>query len=379
MQGRYVHKLCNALDHDEALRERGRFLNKFRRDHVGILPRWTVERAVDHWLELREKVSQSSRTLKKDRYVMGVLKREFGDCQLREFTAASIEQYQARRVSEVNPGTVNREIRYLAILLKKAHLWNALRDDYKPLKMRVDVQARALTAEQAQHLLTVAKANARWNIVGWCAALALNTGLRGGELKKLTLGKIEATPPALWVGRSTTKTDAGARRVPLNPMAWEATERLRERAKGLGATAPEHFILPENMTRHTAAADPLRGTVGYDPDRSQVTLRTAWDNLCAEAGRQWKPEHDCDPFTDLRFHDLRHTFITQCGMAGVPIERLMAIVGHVSMAMTRYYMHLFDAATRSVVDKVQERMQAPCTSYVPQLRDSSESAQLSAF
>lgn len=357
MGDKYVHKLCTAIDRDEAMAERGRFLRKFRQDHVGIIPRWTVARAVDYWLKLREKTSQSARTLKKDKYIMGVLKSEFGDCQLREFTAISIEQYQARRAAEVSPATLNRELRYLAILLRKAKLWAAIRDDYRPVKLRAEVTGRALTAEQAMFLLSVAEQKPRWNVIGWAAALVLNSGLRSGELRQLRLGKIESDPPALWVGRGTTKTDYGARRIPLNPMAWEAIGRLLERARRLGAVAPEHYLFPENLGRHTAASDPLQGRVGYDPTRFQVTFHSAWEHLCAAAGEQWKAKHGDDPFTDLRFHDLRHTFVTQCGMVGVPIERVQAIAGHGSRAMTMYYTHLFDSAMRSVVDRVQLQLE----------------------
>ncbi|MGA9640137.1 MAG: tyrosine-type recombinase/integrase, partial [Terriglobales bacterium] len=225
------------------------------------------------------------------------------------------------------------------------------------LKMRAEVQARALTAEEALFLVAVAEERPRWNIVGWCAALVLNTGLRGGELKQLTLGAIEENPPALWVRRGTTKTDAGARRVPLNAMAWAALEQLRARAQRLGASEPLHYLLPENMGRHTALKDPLCGRTGYDPTRPQKSLRAAWEHVCAAAGKRWKSEHHCDPFTDLRFHDLRHTFVTQCGQAGVPIERVMACVGHVSPVMTRYYMHLNDVTMRSVVNTVQLQLE----------------------
>ncbi len=43
---------------------------------------------------------------------------------------------------------------------------------------------------------------------------------------------------------------------------------------------------------------------------------------------------------NLRFHDLRHSFITDAVKGGVPIEVVMAQVGHISVEMTRYYTHL---------------------------------------
>ena len=60
----------------------------------------------------------------------------------------------------------------------------------------------------------------------------------------------------------------------------------------------------------------------------------------AEAGKGLKATYHRDPFTDLRFHDLRQT-------AGVPIERVKARVGHCSPSMTRHSMHLFGRVAHS--------------------------------
>ena len=57
----------------------------------------------------------------------------------------------------------------------------------------------------------------------------------------------------------------------------------------------------------------------------------------------------------FRFHDLRHTHITHAVEAGVPIEVIMAQVGHVSADMTRYYTHLGTNAKHRAVEAVQEK------------------------
>ena len=63
--------------------------------------------------------------------------------------------------------------------------------------------------------------------------------------------------------------------------------------------------------------------------RHQTSWSTAWENLKAAAGMK-----------NFRFDDLRHTFITQGIEDNVPVEVMMAQVGHVSAEMTRYYTHL---------------------------------------
>jgi integrase len=356
--GKYVHKLTKATSKTEAKAEKIAFLGDILSGNAPTdMAKWTVNRAADHWVELRVAVSGSRRTLAKDRAVMRSLKRELGGRKLEDISNWVLDSHQAKRAKEIGPAQVNREMRYLSILLRKAKLWNRLRDDYKPLRQNAEVAARALTGEQSLFLVEVAASKYDWEVLGWCVILALNTGLRGCEVKQLTLGRIElGDQPALWVRRGTTKTDAGARRVPLNPSARWAVERLQDRARALGSSAPEHYLFPAYRSRHTKPSDPLHGERGFDPTMPQESLRSAWESLRRETAVRWKAKHQDsadDPFSGLHFHDLRHSFITAAGTAGVPIERIMAVVGHMAPAMTRHYMHLRDDATRGVVESVQ--------------------------
>jgi len=83
------------------------------------------------------------------------------------------------------------------------------------------------------------------------------------------------------------------------------------------------------MSKQTKKTDPLKGDRGFNPRQHQNSWQTAWENLKKAAGLQ-----------GFRFHDLRHTHITHTIEAGVPIEVVMAQVGHLSAEMTRYYTHL---------------------------------------
>ena len=85
---------------------------------------------------------------------------------------------------------------------------------------------------------------------------------------------------------------------------------------------------------------------GYDPTRHQTSWSTAWENLKAAAGMK-----------NFRFHDLRHTFITQGIEDNVPVEVMMAQVGYVFAEMTRYYTHLSTGAKDSAVQKIAARNQ----------------------
>jgi integrase len=56
----------------------------------------------------------------------------------------------------------------------------------------------------------------------------------------------------------------------------------------------------------------------------------------------------------LRFHDLRHTFITMMGERGVPLAVLENMVGHLSAKMVRHYTHVSSQAARRAVELLDQ-------------------------
>ena len=52
----------------------------------------------------------------------------------------------------------------------------------------------------------------------------------------------------------------------------------------------------------------------------------------------------------LRFHDLRHQFVTEVCEAGVPESVIRELAGHVDPAMMRIYSHPRIAARRAAVE-----------------------------
>jgi len=167
--------------------------------------------------------------------------------------------------------------------------------------------------------------------VALCATvLAYATGCRSGEIKTLQFQDVhaDAEKPFLRI-RAENSKGRREREPALNDDGLWAVRQLLHRAKLIGASKPDDYLLPANMSKHTKKTDPLKGERGFNPRQHQNSWKTAWENLKKAAGLQ-----------GFRFHDLRHTHITRAIEAGVPIEVVMAQVGHLSAEMTRYYTHL---------------------------------------
>ena len=90
-----------------------------------------------------------------------------------------------------------------------------------------------------------------------------------------------------------------------------------ERADLLGHTAPEHYLWPACQWGR------------YDPTKPMLKWDTAWRALRDDAGLH-----------GLRFHDLRHTVITELAEMGVADHVLESISGHLSRRMLEHYSHI---------------------------------------
>lgn len=175
-----------------------------------------------------------------------------------------------------------------------------------------------------------------------------------GEIKKLQLKAIDLDKNEILIPRfvnidgkksTATKTKKGNRRVVLDTLAVWAVRKLMSRAKRLGATEPTHFLLPTLLDKHTKETDPLHGGEGYDPTHPQASWSWEWEALCEALSLRH------------RFHNLRHTYITRCAEAGLPIEVVMSQVGHMSAAMSRHYTHISTRALHraaSQLDTIKE-------------------------
>src|SRR5262249_37134522 len=114
-------------------------------------------------------------------------------------------------------------------------------------------------------LLRLAGKNPDWQNARLAAILALNTTMRGCELKQLRWRDIDLMGRTLTICKS--KTLAGERVIPLNSTAYSAVLELRERGKQAIGAEPQHFVFPSCEN----------GQV--DPNLPQKSWRSSWRKL----------------------------------------------------------------------------------------------------
>lgn len=362
--GRWREKFTGKTGRDEARKFRDDFLTKL---HNEDLPNekaaWTVERAATRWVEQHSARLGSAKARRNEKSLLKQLLATLGARKLKTITLDDLKDYQRIRRDKVGPRAINLELRILCNTLKEANCWRAIEEHYKPLVEPESEVGQALTAWQLDLLERTAAQKESW-LVALCAELLCSsTGMRGIELKRLQLDGVDLENRRIHIHRRATKTDAGQRLIELNAVATAAVTKLYSRAQFLGATEPTHYLLPADLSRHTQKSDPLKGKRGFDVNLHQASWRTAWRNLreaaakavedtAAEENRELTIEErkTISVFKTLRFHTMRHTFITMLAERGIPLPVTMAMVGHMSETITRRYTHISNRAARQAVE-----------------------------
>lgn len=261
--------------------------------------------------------------------------------KLKDIALLEIERYRNERLADdKKPATVNRDIGRLQGVLSKAVEWGFLPVHplarLRKLKGADDSRVRYLQDDEDQRLwAALARREQRlreqrasgnewlrarnqperevWPADGYAdhlepmIVLALNTGMRRGEITSLRWDDIDFASRHVRVRVGNAKTSK-ARRIALNDSVVSAL--LRWQAKHDGSS------LLFNVT----------------------TIYSSWESIMDDA--------DID---DFHFHDLRHTFASRLVMKGVDLNTVRELMGHSDIRMTLRYAHLAPSHTSNAV------------------------------
>ncbi len=187
---------------------------------------------------------------------------------------------------------------------------------------RRQAQARSNTWRRERHQPEVTPYGIYTDHLTPLVRLALDTGLRRGELFSLRWSDWQRTSGMLQVRGAEAKSGQ-SRAVALNADARKTLETWRE---VVGQVRPDDLIFPG------------------DNGAELTTLKKAWERLMDRA-----------QIKDFRFHDLRHTFASRLVMAGVDLNSVRELLGHADLTMTLRYAHLAPAHLTAAVDKIARR------------------------
>jgi integrase len=167
---------------------------------------------------------------------------------------------------------------------------------------------RRLDADEEQRIFAAVDAYSN-PMLGWIVRLALETGMRSGEITGLRLRQVDVDRRIVrLVG---TKNDT-SRTVPLT-----------KAAQSLFAVAINNPLRPKGCDLV------FFGEPGRDGKRRPYNFNKAWIDIKNELGIE-----------DLRFHDLRHEAVSRLVEAGLSDQEVSAVSGHKSMQMLKRYTHL---------------------------------------
>ena len=223
-----------------------------------------------------------------------------------------------------NPSTVNRYIaafsRALTIAMKE---WGWI-DDTPMRKLSKPSEGkgrnRLLSVEEKDRLLQVCKLSPNPHLYP-IVSIALLTGMRFGEIVKLTWNDVDFTNKKI----TLEETKNGERRVlPLTDPVEKLLLFSRKTDIAVGLV-----FKPSSPTNRTGVVD----------------IRNAFMKALKQA-----------EITDFRFHDLRHAAASYLAMNGATQGELMAILGHKSPQMTRRYAHYSQSHLQDLLQRTNKTM-----------------------
>jgi integrase len=233
------------------------------------------------------------------------LQRVFDGKRLSDISPFLIEKFKTmRKTEEAAAATVNHEMACLRHMFTMAMKWGkAEKNPVREVKFLKEPQGkdRILTPDEEKRLLAHVRSGAKSKHLEAIIITALNTGMRKGEILGLKWGNVDFKSGCITVERTK---NGEIRRIPMNVPLTKTLKNVRS-------------AIP--------SAEYVFSVDGKEP---YGDVKTAWWRALKETGIE-----------GFRFHDMRHTFGSRLGMAGVDIKTIQELMGHKDIKMTMRYSH----------------------------------------
>lgn len=305
----------------------------------------------NRWIEVYKKKSVRPNTLREYTHIYNKNISPFlGNCKINSFVKSDIQTL----IDKIADDNYKYERQNKIKVILNDMFSRAIEDDLmiknpaKGVKLRADKELKAftLTAEQQMEFLEASKGTFYDNLYN----VALNTGLRPGELFALTPNDIHLDEGYIDVNKTLVyqkylddtcktfhieppKTKQSYRQVPINSECLKYLEKQFELKDIVKHKRPKE---QNNYLFVTSYNTPLNSQVYSDSIKAivkQINLTRSFD----------------DEFPVFSGHTLRHTFATRCFEAGVQAKVVQSYLGHATLKMTMdLYTHVTEE--RAAVD-----------------------------
>ena len=294
---------------------------------LDIEPEWNVtfSQLTEWYLERIEKAHEARRlrSIPTVRLYLNKFNRKFGNTLVGNISLGDLEDLQLERQAEnVAPKTIQNEIGYVKSMINTAYKHKKVSIRVKEVFLCVESVYTKPEKERSRrnvvysvkdfdNLLNHSEGHTRDVLV-----LTYWTGMRAGEIRKLTWDKVDLKNRMIRLTGDDTKEKKG-KEIPIGDRVFEilAGKRKVVRIGESGEGAP---VFPNG-----------RGEKGEITRHFSTGLRTAHTKAGLPYGRKVSGGYV--------FHDMRNTFITDMDEAGVPKKVTDAITGHSDGSMHDHY------------------------------------------
>jgi integrase len=245
--------------------------------------------------------------------MLGHLKRHLGKVNLGDIQALRVEEYQQKRIKEVCPATVNRELALLKHMFNVAERWG-MHQGTNPVRLvkflpENNLRFQTLDPEDERKLLASSSPYLRELIV-----FAINTGLRCGDIFHLQWQEVDLEQQRLSI---VMKKMRHTLEVPLNDTATEILDARRAVKHG-----PYVYYNAATGDRFHDVKLGLKGAL-------------------QRAG-----------LSGITWHTFRHTFASRLTRSGADLVTVKELLGHSTVVVTMRYAHSNEEAKRRAISRL---------------------------
>jgi integrase len=327
-QGKRNRRLCRSKQEAKQF-ESVQSSIKFQEKTLGIKKAVSIK-----FEEFAEKFRNYSKTHSKPKTykfhndAIRTLNLSFADLNLENISLENVDQYKYDRLQKVKPSSVNRHLAVLKKMLNLAEEWGYLKNNISSkikLLKEPPGRLRYLLKDEVPRLLQAClKTKAKYKDddgktyrevdvikpkhLHLIVSIALNTGMRSGEILNLSREDIDLENGYIKINQSKTNK---RREIPINAELKKLFLK---------------YNMPESGKLFNIAE-----------------FKRSWNRAAEDAGLE-----------DLKFHDLRHTFASHLVMQGVDLATVSNLLGHSTIQMTMRYAHLSPDHQKMAVEKISK-------------------------